>query len=497
MLIGIPALLQAQNEDDALRYSQNFSSGTTRASSMAGAFGALGGDFSSLSINPAGIGVYRSTEFTITPTYIFSSSSSDFIGTNSQDEHDKFIINNIGFISTVQTGESEGMVSISFGVGYNRLNNYFNNTMITGRQPSVSTPVSPLKPNIGSRSSSMLDNFTNVANDEYDDLSWNDNYEGLAESVYLLPFDENTNEFWNDINEFGYGQYQERWISESGYLGEYAFSLGANFSNMFYFGATFGIHGLRYRKTIDHYEEDDQENTGFIEGEDFISFNFREYIDTYGKGYTFKMGMIYKPINMLRLGAAFHIPTFYRNREEFYTAAESLYYIENEGPVTAGERNDAFFSKYTVRTPYKAIGSAAIQIPNIGIISLDYEFVDYTFARLEDKDGPFHGANQAIKDKLKKASNIKSGAEVHLGPVYLRGGFAYFGSPYSSSEINHDSYTLLYTGGLGVRSESFFLDFGYARRNNSYTHFMYREEDYGVSIANNQSSFMATLGFRF
>ena len=78
MLIGIPALLQAQNEDDALRYSQNFSSGTTRASSMAGAFGALGGDFSSLSINPAGIGVYRSTEFTITPTYIFSSSSSDF-----------------------------------------------------------------------------------------------------------------------------------------------------------------------------------------------------------------------------------------------------------------------------------------------------------------------------------------------------------------------------------------------------------------------------------
>ena len=64
----------AQNETDALRFSQTFPGGTARTIGMSGAFGAFGGDFSTLSINPAGIGVYRSSEFSITPAMNYMSS---------------------------------------------------------------------------------------------------------------------------------------------------------------------------------------------------------------------------------------------------------------------------------------------------------------------------------------------------------------------------------------------------------------------------------------
>ena len=52
----------AQGEMDAYKFSQYDISGTARYMSMGGAFGALGGDISSMRTNPAGLGIYRSSE---------------------------------------------------------------------------------------------------------------------------------------------------------------------------------------------------------------------------------------------------------------------------------------------------------------------------------------------------------------------------------------------------------------------------------------------------
>ena len=70
----------AQSHLDAYRFSQQDYEGTARFTSMGGAFGALGGDFTSLSLNPAGVGVYRSSEFTITPTISYNKVNSDYMG---------------------------------------------------------------------------------------------------------------------------------------------------------------------------------------------------------------------------------------------------------------------------------------------------------------------------------------------------------------------------------------------------------------------------------
>ncbi|KKL19106.1 hypothetical protein LCGC14_2468820 [marine sediment metagenome] len=242
------AAVQAQNEADALRYSQNFYGGTARTISMGGAFGALGGDFTSASMNPAGLGVYRSSEFTITPTLAYDNTSSTYLGKTTEDNNYQFIFNNIGFVHTILTGKDEGWIGVTFGLGYNQLNNFNRNTLMKGVMVSGSD-----------QSSSLLDNFTNWANAtpgaDQDKSLLDPFYEGLAWGTYMLEIDSLG--FWNELWNQYYGQSQQRRIIESGGIGEYVISVGANYGNRLYIGGTFGIHRLRYNSEVIHQEFDD------------------------------------------------------------------------------------------------------------------------------------------------------------------------------------------------------------------------------------------------
>src|SRR5438132_1712816 len=114
---------KAQTDVDALRYSQTSITGTARYTSMAGAFGALGGDFSSIGTNPAGLGIYRSSEFTISPSLYMNGMTSNFLGTSSSENRYNFNIANLGFVFNHQVNDaSAGWKSWSIGLGFNRIN---------------------------------------------------------------------------------------------------------------------------------------------------------------------------------------------------------------------------------------------------------------------------------------------------------------------------------------------------------------------------------------
>ena len=126
--------LFAQDLTDALRYSNYHISGTARSAAMGNAFGALGGDFTSLSINPAGAAVYRSGEFTFTPSVGNISTDGTYLGNKANDSKYNLGINNIGYVTSIPTGENSesGLVSLSFGIGFNRLANFSNNMLAEG-----------------------------------------------------------------------------------------------------------------------------------------------------------------------------------------------------------------------------------------------------------------------------------------------------------------------------------------------------------------------------
>ena len=298
----VPFLMQAQDFVDVLRYSQIQVQGTARAGAMGNAFGALGGDFTSVSINPAGLGLYRSGELMITPKSSHTSVESSYWGTTVEDTDYKFTLNNLSYVSAIPTNNQNelGLVGFNVGIGYNRLKEFDSNAYIMGN----------------SIDGSYMDYFAGNANAV--PQIWNDYYEELAWDTDLLLYDENNDEYWHDLQDAGYGQNQIKSISKSGSIDEYSIALGLNFNHKLYIGASWGINYLYYKESTQIVENDEQNNVPY-----FNEFTFNSYLRTNGYGNNFKFGAIYKPIHQIRLGVSIHTPTYYNLHDLFETSMQS------------------------------------------------------------------------------------------------------------------------------------------------------------------------------
>jgi len=479
ILLGLSILgfqnIKAQNEIDALRYSQTYVSGTAKSLGMAGAMGAIGGDFSALSINPAGIGMYRASEFSLS-TYMYTNSvSSDFLGNSYTDDVFDFRIGNLGFVINNSKGRESGWISTSFGFGYNQTNNFNQDVFMSGIN----------------NESSYLDNFVSYANNSpgLDPL-----YEQLAYDVTILPYDDALDAYWNDIQNAGYGQEQQREINSRGRMGEYLFSFGANYDNRLYLGASLGINRIFFDQTIIHTESDP---TDFIDY--FDTFSFEEYLVTNGTGYSMKFGAIFQALDFLRVGASFHLPSFYYMHDSFdnyMTAYIDADYPDVSSPQSAG--SEPWEYKYRLRTPAKTVLSAAFTIGELGMISVDYEFMDYRKSSLEASDDNFYDENTVIDNLFGTASNLRLGGELKLGSIYMRGGYGYYGSPFATGEENVDANRNVFSGGLGYRNRSFFVDAGYSYSSSQIKYYMYVPQMVDGSTNTSESTIaQVTLGFRF
>ena len=131
ILIGIAQFSWAQSSIDALRYSRMDYQGTARFDAMGGSFGALGGELSSIMINPAAIGVYRNSEFTFSTALLTTNTESAFNGRRIEDNTVNFNIPNIGFVSTYK-GDANGWKYYSFGIGHSRVNNFRSDYIFRG-----------------------------------------------------------------------------------------------------------------------------------------------------------------------------------------------------------------------------------------------------------------------------------------------------------------------------------------------------------------------------
>jgi len=467
VVFSLPVL--AQNEADALRFSQTYSGGTARSLSLSGAFGALGGDATSLSINPAGIGVYRASEFTITAGVNNDLVNSTYLN-KYEDYKYKVNISNLAYIYTYNTNKNTGWVSASFGVGYNRLADFNRNISIRGSNAK----------------SSLLDEFVNNSNNNNGDVY----YEDVAWNADLLILDENSGLYSSDFTGTNYGQTIRKNIVTKGGIGEYDFSFGANFGHIVYIGATVGVQRLDYEELKDHSEFDDAKVSDYLS-----SFSFKEHFNAYGTGLNFKFGVIVKPVDFLRLGAAIHSRTFYRLNSEFYTSANSSF--DQGTPAQMNERSDMITSDYNLNTPFKAIGSIAFVFDKFGLFSLDYEYIDYSKARFRSDDYDFGEVNSGMGDFLKSTSNIKAGFEGRIGPFAGRVGYGYYGSPYKKDPdiLNSDYKYQSYSAGVGVRGKSVFFDVAYVMNKSNEEHKLFLNQIANLDM--NQSKIMATLGFRF
>ncbi|WP_243349032.1 OmpP1/FadL family transporter [Parabacteroides sp. FAFU027] len=471
----------AQSEIDALKYSKTDLNGTARYMSMGGAFGALGGDISSLTNNPAGIGVYRTSEFAGTMNLNFQNTNSNWNGTNNTGNNAKFNFNNIAYIGTFKSN-AEGFVNFNFGIGYNRQKDFYRNYEMhnTALNYSLSDYIAETTNRYNNNSGILAPNLDDTQSySGYDyHYPW---ISVLGWNGYLID-PKNSSDIANNYKYSAIGSgiapAANLKISERGYMDEYNISFGGNVYDVLYFGATVGITDLYYKMSA-RYDEDFSNMGGFT---------LNNFLETKGSGINFKAGVILRPTDNLRFGLAVHTPTYYKLTDYFDAnvindyADGSSEHPYNASPAHAFVPANAY-SEYSLQTPMKLQASAAYIAGKKGILSFEYEYVDYRNMSMKDQDGYGWDANTYIKDDMRAGNNIKIGAEYRVTPQFsLRAGYANQSSPLNSNLINGNyemstfgatlpHYTLdrgtnYYTGGFGYRFGSVYTDLAFVSRVN-------------------------------
>ena len=290
LVLMVAGTALAQNENDVLRYSQLTFGGTARSSAMGGSMGALGADFSTLSGNPAGIGVYRRSEISITPQLSFQSNTANYNGTSSEDQKMNFNLGNVGIVLTknLERRNSEWKF-VQFGLGLNRLADFQSRTTTSG----VS-------------SASLLDVYRdNAAGFTPDELMQQQRYSSnLAYQSYLL---DTTSNNVNYVNPLAPGEKvtQTKTTETKGAYNETVLTLGGNYMDKLFLGFTLGLPTINYTENTVY-----TETTTTPGMSNFQSMTLNQYLNTTGNGVNFKFGAIYKPIESVRVGLAVHSPTW-------------------------------------------------------------------------------------------------------------------------------------------------------------------------------------------
>jgi hypothetical protein len=476
----------SQNVDDALRYSQVFYGGTARFMSMGGAFTALGADLSSLSQNPAGLGVFRSSELSISPQLFHINTSAGFNGITS-DYLYNFNLGQVGIVSNIISNSNEtGLITLNIGYSFNKTNNLSQSMRIQGV----------------SNTSSMADYWAGISNGWYNnELGDNVPDARMAYDAYVIDSLPGSRLSYGTVfSNYGdnppsqYGQTVRRLVSNEGYTGEHALSIGGNYSNKIYFGATLGISKLKYTSNYEHLE-----STSANLPSKFENFTYTDHFENTGTGYSLKIGAIIKPIETLRIGLAFHSPTFYRINEYFYENLTSNFTDGGKYEFS----NDPARYNYALTTPFRVLTGVAFQVKKFALLSADYEFVDYSIARFSETGDNFDYSekNLNIKNSLKSASNIRLGGEFRIDKLYLRTGYGYYGKAFKPGEDNENLDFSSFSLGAGYREQNVSIDFAFTSYRSTQKYVLYALDtsfDPAIASLNTvRNMFTITVGYKF
>lgn len=479
--------LYAQEAIDLLRMSTTDVYGTARSMSMANAFGALGGDATAVNINPAGLGIYRSSEVSYSQWFSNTVTNTDFNGTMGNGRHTRFAPSSFSLVESYLSDDEATLANYNIGVTYNRLNSFYRNANLAGKN----RPISILDDIIGFHQDGTPSVLTEMA---YQD--------------YLLDKD------YNPIIKEGEKVNNSQSVVESGKVDVWDFSFAFNYGYYLYLGASVGIQTLRYQ--MDTYYSEQFGDGG--------SMGLRNNWLTKGSGINMKFGAIVRPIPALRIGVAYHTPTWYDMVDAGDAKMTSKGVIDDEGNVTNLNTAaiDPSIYYYQMKTPGSWVYSLAFQLGQKGFLSMDLQSTDYTRLRERDDYGYLYtGVVEDANRYFTRSYQFRSGLEWRITPSWsARVGYAHTTSPISADVegkdmkvvttstapyYNLDMGTNYFAGGVGYHYGNFFLDLAYLRQENS-SHFYPFYHDSSVkgdkyhnyaSMETSRDNFVATVGFRF
>ncbi len=475
--------LHAQYSADALRFSQSQHGSTARFKAI-GAQTGIGGDLSSVGSNPAGIGLFTRSEFSISPEFNFYNADADYLGQTTIGKKDQLnlahaaVVFNHTLSKPAGSKLDEGWISINFGLGYNRTNAFGNNISYSGKNSK----------------NSIADYYSELATDNYgapntlptgtlERMAYDNYLIGYDASGYYFPETEVNNEqSKNDIR--------------TGSQSEFDFTFGANYGNQFYLGASIGLSSISYNSNAEFKE------TGFnVTENNNYQLSYRQDQVTRGSGINAKVGAIFRPAPNVRLGATVESPTWY-TIDDSYTEVLDTKYGKNRVDSQFLNDSQTYDFTYKLRTPLKLSGGIGIFFNNQGFISADVDYVDYSkinFSAAENGNTDvIKDNNDAVMNNFKSAVNYRLGAEYKIEQLMLRAGYGIQGNPYKNR--GNEFKTTTYSGGLGYRVNNYYIDLTYqnvAYNTDMKPYLLNSATEPTASVKNTRNNVFLTVGSRF
>lgn len=472
--------ISAQNVADAVRYSDYSPFGTAGAVGVGSSIGAIGGDYSVIGINPAGIAEFRKSAFTFTPSINTQSSDGFFKDDNTTTNRSRssFLVDNISFVASGDNRNGNWQTS-NWAVGFSKLTEFSRDVKIEG-----------------STVGSITDRFVALANSNgLDDFE-----AGLADEAQAIFLNANNvfqSDFFDDdaVNK-------DVFLDQRGSINELSFGWAGNYDNTLNIGISAGVPFVSYSETKTYKEN--------FQADDFSSsLDYVESLNTSGAGINFKLGLQYRAIPQVRIGAAIHSPTWYTLNDDYASSMSYQFSSNAESGGDSALSPDGSF-KYGYTSPWKAVGSigSVYKIGALrGFVNADIEYLDYKnnefdFTKHSNND-PIEAANTQevngeIDESLGSSTNLRLGTEVAYESLRFRAGYALNSSPYANDSETSSSWS----AGLGFRGEGFFVDIGYRRRSitegyNAYSVPGEEERDALANIDTDYGKVVATIGFTF
>jgi len=463
LFIGVlpMSILNAQDISDALRYSTGDVQGTARFRAMSGAFGALGGDLSALSINPAGSAIFNRSHASLSISNLNNDTRTYYFGNSNTGSNSSFDLNQAGAVFVFNNMNSESPWGrFTIGISYEQTQNFDDDFFASGTNTRSIDGYF-----LGYAQGLRLDEISafdgESITDAYGDIGAIFGYANqqgfLGYESYILEPEDNDDDantvYTSNIAPGDF--YQEYSYAATGYNGKFGVNAAIQYDENIYLGLNLNSHFINYDRSTFLYESNS--NTGSLVNQ----VGFENNLSTIGSGFSFQLGSIAKVNESLRLGFSYDSPVWYTISEE---TTQYLSTVRDDAgtnvTTTLNPQIVNIFPDYKLQTPSKITGSAALVLGKQGLISFDYSRKDFSKTKFKpETDSHFSAQNMIISNTLKAANSYKIGGELRFDQLSLRGGYRFEESPYQDTTFYGDltGYSL----GLGYNFGGTTIDLAY------------------------------------
>ena len=460
LFIGVISMpfVNAQDISDAVRYSSDNVQGTARFRAMSGAFGALGGDMSAVSINPAGAAIFNNGHASMSVTNFDNENQTSYFNGNSSNSNSNFDFTQAGaaFVFNNTNGNSPWRKFV-LGLAYEQTANYDDDWFAAGTN-SRSIDSYFLANAQGLRLDEISAFPDESLDDAYADIGANYGFRHqqafLGYESYILEPDTNDDANTIYTSNMAAGSFNQQYsYASTGYNGKFTVNLAMQYEDNLYLGLNLNSHFINFNKST--YLFEDNSNLGSFVTE----VEFENTLATTGNGFSFQVGGIAKLTDELRVGVTYDSPTWYTISEETTQFLGTT--LDDPDPfVDINPQIINIYPDYKLQTPAKITGSVALVLNKQGLISFDYSRKDYSNTKFTPESDPYFTAQNAIMtNTLKAANTYRIGGEIRNDNFSFRGGYKLEESPYVDTSFYGDlkSFSL----GIGYNFGGTRLDLAY------------------------------------